>query len=103
MFLPDVNVWVALAFDRHVHHAAADTWYKSSGDTCCFCRWTQQGFLRLSTNPAALPDLAVSLKQAWMLYDTMLDDPRIAFADEPAGIETQWRGYTQRRTLSPKV
>lgn len=103
MFLLDVNVWVALAFDRHVHHAAAKSWYNSSQDTCCFCRWTQQGFLRLSTNPAALPELAVSLKQAWGLYDTMMDDARIAFADEPQELETHWRASTQRRSFSPKV
>lgn len=103
MFLLDVNVWVALAFERHVHHSAAKTWYQTSGDVCCFCRSTQQGFLRLSTNPAAVAELAVSLKQAWLLYDAMLDDPRIAFCDEPAGIEVQWRAYTQRRTFSPKV
>lgn len=68
-----------------------------------FCRWTQQGFLRLSTNPAALPELAISLKQAWLLYDAMIDDVRIAFADEPHLLETHWRAYTQRRSFSPKV
>lgn len=103
MFLLDVNVWVALAFDRHLHHTAANEWYKSSQETCCFCRWTQQGFLRLATNPAALSELAVSLKQAWSLYDTMLDDARIAFADEPREIEARWRTHTQRRSFSPKI
>lgn len=103
MFLPDVNVWVALAFEQHFHHAAAKSWYKSSQETCCFCRWTQQGFLRLSTNPAALKELAVSLKKAWLLYDSMLDDRRIAFAEEPRELETHWRTYTQRRSFSPKI
>src|SRR5438067_195831 len=103
MFLPDVNVWLALAFDFHLHHPAARTWYQSTGDTCCFCRWTQQGFLRLASNRAAFREQAVSLREAWLLYDALLSDPRIAFADEPRGLEAQWRAYTQRRSFSPKV
>ncbi len=46
---------------------------------------------------------AVSLTEAWRLYDSMLDDPRIAFAEEPTGVEAQWHAYRQRRTFSPKV
>jgi len=49
MFLPDVNVWLALAFDFHSHHAAANIWYEGSTEPCAFCRWTQQGLLRLAT------------------------------------------------------
>ena len=45
----------------------------------------------------------MSLRDAWLLYDTMLSDARIAFAEEPRGVEAQWRAYTQRRSFSPKV
>jgi predicted nucleic acid-binding protein len=31
-FPPDVNVWVALVFDHHDHHAAALSWVKNVGD-----------------------------------------------------------------------
>ena len=27
MLLPDVNVWLALAFDSHVHHPVAKQWF----------------------------------------------------------------------------
>ena len=87
MFLPDVNVWLALAFDFHLHHTIAKTWYDGSSDECSFCRWTQQGFLRLATNPVVLKSQAVSLKEAWQIYDAIMSDPRVAFAEEPAGIE----------------
>jgi toxin-antitoxin system PIN domain toxin len=103
MFLLDVNVWLALAFDSHVHHSAAKNWYNATSETCYFCRWTQQGFLRLATNPVVFKEEAVSLKQAWRMYDRMVSDPRIAFAEEPQDIETRWREYTQRRSFSPKV
>lgn len=29
MFLPDVNLWLALAFESHVHHAAARSWFET--------------------------------------------------------------------------
>jgi predicted nucleic acid-binding protein len=61
MFLPDVNLWLALVFDAHVHHVAAKSWYDGLSDVaCCFCRTTQQGFLRLATNPKAFGDDALS-------------------------------------------
>lgn len=103
MLLPDVNLWLALAFDFHSHHAAANTWYEGSGEPCSSCRWTQQGFLRLATNPVVFRENAVSLVQAWRIYDKILSDPRIAFANEPDDLETHWREYTRRRSFSPKV
>ena len=104
MFLPDVNLWLALVFDAHVHHSAAKSWYDGlSGVACFFCRTTQQGFLRLATNPKAFGGDAVSLIQAWSIYDTILNDPHISFVDEPSTVESLWRGYTQGQTFSPKV
>jgi predicted nucleic acid-binding protein len=42
-----VNVWVALAHDRHAHHVPARTWLNGIEETVFFCRFTQLGFLRL--------------------------------------------------------
>ncbi len=104
MFLPDVNLWLALAFNRHVHHAAAKSWFDTVPDqAACFCRLTQQGFLRLATNRKAFGEETVSLSEAWRLYDAFLDDPRIVFAEEPMGLEPLWRHYTQKESFSPKV
>jgi len=45
--LPDINVWVALASDRHFHHGLARDWFATVGETgAAFCRVTQMGFLR---------------------------------------------------------
>ena len=97
MLLPDVNVWLALAFDLHFHHNAAKSWYDGSDDKRVFCRLTQQGFLRPPTNPAVFREQAVSLEKAWRMYDAILNDPRVEFADEPAGLDPYWRAYTRRR------
>jgi uncharacterized protein len=103
MVLPDINVWIALAFKSHVHHAKANAWYERSADTCCFGRFTRLGFLRLAANPSDMKKEAVTLAEAWHMYDRILSDPRIAFADEPEGIEAHWRAFTQRKSYSPKV
>ena len=104
MLLPDINVWLALVFDAHAHHPPASDWIDSlSDETACFCRLTQQGFLRLANNPKVFPNDAVTTNAAWRLYDTMLGDPRVAFADEPIGLETVWRRLTDGRQFSPKL
>jgi toxin-antitoxin system PIN domain toxin len=104
MLLPDINVWLAIAFNSHSHFVVANAWYTGRpGERCFFCRWTQQGFLRLATNSAIFKQDAVSLRNAWRMYDKMLSDPRIAFADEPEGLEVIWREYTHRRSFLPKV
>ena len=103
MFLPDVNLWLALSFESHFHHAAAKTWFNGSSERCSFCRLTQQAFLRLSTNPKVLKEDTVSLKDAWRIYDAIMKDPRIAFAHEPKDVESRWRDYTQSRLFSTNV
>ena len=104
MFLPDVNVWLALGFDGHLHHPAAKSWFDGlSSERCLFCRLTQQGFLRLATNPSVFGRDAVTLAAAWDLFDQLMQDPRVAFSQEPVGVESHWRSFTQTLSFSPQV
>ena len=105
MHLPDINVWLALTFDSHVHHPAAKSWFDGlpNDSICFFCRVTQQGFLRLATNPTVFGKHAVTLPEAWQKFDTFMSDVRVAFADEPAGLEQSWRSFTQNQSFSPNV
>lgn len=105
MHLPDVNVWLALTFDSHVHHPIAKAWFDNlpSGAVCLFCRLTQQGFLRLASNKTVFGAHTLTLPDAWQKYDTFLNDPRVAFSEEPADLETNWRAFTQSQTFSPHV
>lgn len=104
MLLPDVNVWLALTFDSHVHHPAAKLWFDAlSGELCFFCRTTQQGFLRLATNVKVFGQSALTLRQAWEKYDLLQSDAFVSYIDEPPGIEPFWRSYTNRQSYSPKV
>ena len=101
MLLPDINVWLASAFDVHAHHESADSWFQAAAETRCFCRLTQQGFLRLATNPSVFKKASVSLIEAWGMYDHFFHDSRVAYASEPSNLEHLWRTYTQRRSFSP--
>jgi toxin-antitoxin system PIN domain toxin len=104
MFLPDVNVWLALTFDSHTHHPDAKTWFDGLTDEVCFfCRMTQQGFLRLATNRQVFGTNALTLDEAWQSYDTYRSDPRTSFADEPANVETPWRTFTHGQSFSHHV
>ena len=105
MYLPDITLWLALAFEAHVHHEPAKAWFDAlpESDICLFSRLTQQGFLRLATNPKAFGAEAVTLTKAWELYDSLLADPRVSFGQEPADLERIWRDYTRADSFSPKV
>ncbi len=104
MHLLDVNVWLALAVDGHMHHAAAARWFLAAPvESCCFCRVTQQGFLRLLTTPQVLGEHRLTLLAAWRVYDDLCNDARVVYAEEPAGLEAIWRANTQDQAYSPKV
>ena len=104
MHLPDINVWLALAFEVHFHHGAAKAWFEETEpDSCAFCRLTQQGFLRLATNPAVFKDEAITMDVAWSCYDKLLEDERVYFMREPEGLEMAWRDSTRNRGYSHRV
>jgi toxin-antitoxin system PIN domain toxin len=104
MWLPDVNFWLALAFERHKHHVSAANWLAGApAASCAFCRMTQQGLLRLATNPQVFGKEALRMVDAWRAYDYLFDDPRVVYSEEPDGLEATWRKYSVRRTFSPKL
>ena len=104
MYVPDINVWLALAFLAHVHHRSARSWFDGlpENSLCFFCRFTQHGFLRLANNPRAFPRIAVTQVEAWKLYDTFVSNPHIEVASEPPTLESVWRQFTQLPQFSPQ-
>jgi toxin-antitoxin system PIN domain toxin len=100
LYLPDVNVWLAIAADGHIHHESATTWFDTLGaGEATLCRITQMGFLRLLTNPHAMRTDVLTQKDAWRVLDRLREDERVAYSTEPENIEPPWRTITQR--LSP--
>jgi len=103
MHLVDVNVWIALTFEDHVHHESALRWFRMTTEQTCFCRLTQIGFLRLATNSAFAGPAAVGMSDAWSAYHGLLRDAGVIIVEEPPGIEKVWQDLTQGSQLSPKL
>lgn len=101
---PDINVWIALTYDGHVHHAIAATWFDSlrSNSRLFFCRFTQLGLLRLLTAEAVMGANVLNQAQAWQAYDRWLADDRMSFAEEPSGVERIFRSLSRQGRPAPK-
>lgn len=94
--LPDINVWLALVSERHVHHGVARQWFLQLSPQCAaFCRVTQMGFLRLLTNSRVMKEETLDQKQAWEVYERLRRNNRAFFADEPIELEDHWKRLTQ--------
>jgi toxin-antitoxin system PIN domain toxin len=90
--LLDVNVLVALAWDSHVHHAAARDWFTAKAPMgWSTCPITESGFVRVSTNRNVLPvpvgiDDALRVLKAFRAqpgHQFLTDDVSIVDPDVP--------------------
>ena len=104
-FFPDVNVWIALAYEGHQHHAPASAWFAGlNGEPACFCRLTQLGFLRLLTHPSVMHEDVRTQAEAWQAYDLFLRDERVSFQIEAdvAPVESVMRRLTASNRAASK-
>jgi hypothetical protein len=74
LLLLDVNVLLALAWPNHQFHAVAVERLEGSNDRWATCALTQLGFIRLSSNPAAV-GTAESPGAAARLLGEMVSEP----------------------------
>lgn len=83
MALLDVNALVALAWDSHVHHAPMREWFAARGSSgWATCPITESGFVRVSSNPKALPSaIGVSAARGVLTALRALDDHRFLVDD----------------------
>jgi hypothetical protein len=102
---PDVNVWLALTYQGHVHHRAAKDWFDSLAREAqlFFCRITQLGLLRLLTTETVMGKGEVmSQAEAWAAYDRWLEDDRVSFLSEPPEIERAFPALSRLKQPAPK-
>ena len=100
--LVDLNVWLALVYDGHVHHPVAISWFEHGDrDSAAFCRITQLGFLRLLTNRTVMGRFALNQRDAWKCYEKLLLDDRVVFLDESSSLEPVWRRFTHSSKAEP--
>jgi uncharacterized protein len=101
---PDINVWIALTYEGHVHHTVAANWFIGlrQDSRLFFCRITQLGLLRLLTAEAVMGTEVMNQRQAWQAYDAWLQDDRIAFLEESPGLERVFRSWSRLSRPAPK-
>jgi uncharacterized protein len=104
----DSNVWLALTFSAHPHHALAKGIFAeaSAEHPACFCRATQQSFLRLATTPAILTAYGAegfTNQDAATLIQTLSGLSVVSTLDEPSGLESHWLKLAGLPSASPKV
>ena len=104
IFLPDVNVWLALSSPRHIHSSVCTEWLDTIDlEGLAFCRVTQMGLLRLLTNASVMGGDVLASRDAWRVYQTILTDERVGFAPEPLVLEEQWKKLTSQKQPTPNV
>jgi uncharacterized protein len=102
---PDVNVWIALTYEGHIHHLVAREWFVRLEPEArlFFCRFSQLGLLRLLTTEAVMgKDEVMSQAGAWAAYDRWLGDDRVSFLQEPPEMEAAFRSISRLRRPAPK-
>jgi toxin-antitoxin system PIN domain toxin len=107
-FLYDINLWVALTMSGHPHHLAANAVFSSatSERPACFCRVTQQGFLRLITTPVLLKEYSVTgftNADAVSVYSGLERLAVVQMRLEPTGLEPLWLRLAGLSVVAPKV
>lgn len=102
---PDVNVWLALTHERHVHHARAAKWLEGKTEPVLFCRFTQLGLLRLLTNEQVMGADVLTQRKAWQAHHRWFEDDRVGFLDEPdpPRLETSFEELSTRSQPSTKL
>jgi toxin-antitoxin system PIN domain toxin len=86
--LLDINVWLALSFEDHPHHARArQYWYDEAVEEQAFCSITALGFLRLCTNDTVMAGQPLSVSEAWAAYAAYRELPEVILVAEPVGCE----------------
>jgi len=100
--LPDVNIWIALAAEGHVHHVPARDWFTAQPDaSVAFCRITQMGLLRLLTNSKVMGRAPRTVLQAWETFEQLRADRRLVYATEPDRIDSAWRQLMTQAGIGP--
>lgn len=107
MKLPDVNIWLALTLSGHSQHPVVRNWLdgQEALASIFFCRATQQGLVRLLTTAEVLAGYGIpplTNREAWAVVESFMADERIAFANEPTGVEEAWKALALRDKNSPK-
>jgi len=102
VYLFDVNVLIALAWDNHEHHARAHDWFgKLAGTSFATCNVTQSGFVRLSVNPNVV-HCQITIADALAMLESFTKHSNHVFCEDgPLQADsTAWRVVTSYKQVT---
>jgi toxin-antitoxin system PIN domain toxin len=103
LLLLDVNVLLALAWPNHQFHAAATGRLERSRERWATCALTELGFIRLSSNSAAVAPAKTPVEAAALL-GVLIDDPLHVFLESlPSPVGEEFRASVSRILGSKQV
>ena len=101
--LLDVNLWLSLVDQRHLHHPVAQAYWSQNGTRhFAFCRVTMLGLLRLITSHKAVANPKTHAT-AWSIYHEFKALPNIRFLSEPTHLETTFHSLTTEADLPNRM
>jgi len=87
--LADVNVLLPLLVRHHEHHEIALRWFDGlHAGEAVICRFVQLALIRLLSNRTIMREFVLSAAAAWQLIEELMEDERLAFAAEPALLDS---------------
>ena len=99
--LLDLNVLLALAWPNHQFHAAATHRLEASRERWATCALTQLGFIRLSSNPSAIPYAKSPAEAVSLLAALTRDSLHVYLETLPSPLDTKFREVFGR-IMGPK-
>lgn len=92
--LLDVNVLVALAWPNHIHHQRAQAWFRSEDrGEWATCPVTQTGFVRVSSNTAAIPDARTPADAIGLLRRITELDGHVFWLDDVSPVDPRHEAF----------
>lgn len=92
---PDINVWLAIAVERHAFNGQASAWWnQDQSEAIGFCRFTQLGLLRHLTNAGTMKGHPLTNREAWKIFETFQSDARVCFFPEWPALDGLLRNYS---------
>jgi len=102
--LPDLNLWLALAWSGHRHHAiACRYWEEQAADTVVFTTVTALGLMRLLSQPRAMGEAVLSLGQASAVQAAFLEQPGVRLVEESSASWPVFRQLLSRGTWPARL
>lgn len=92
----DVNLLVALAWPNHVHHEAARRWFAGAHtEGWATAPVTEFGFIRVSSNPAAVGDALTPAEAVAVLEEIRLRPHHQAWLDDASPTDAAYLDRTR--------